>query len=93
MVYLLHLLKPLGKSRHYIGWAKNDKTLYARLDHHRNGKGANFTKVCVERGITWVVAKIYPNEDKRFERNLKGRHGAGRFCPICILEKKKESQS
>jgi len=83
MVYVLHLTRPLGKSLHYTGWAKNEVTLNARLDHHRNGRGATFTRVCAERGIDWVVAVVFPNADRRFERSLKDRHDAKRYCPIC----------
>jgi len=88
MVYILHLNKPLGQSRHYIGYAKNSRTLESRLDHHQTGHGARFTQVCVERGITWQVAQVFPKGDKSFERRLKDRHGASRFCPICISERK-----
>jgi hypothetical protein len=34
-------------------------------------------------GITWRVARVWWGADRAFERRLKNRHGAGRFCPIC----------
>lgn len=89
MVYLLHLNQPLGHARHYIGWAKDQRTLEARLDHHKTGHGARFTQVCLQRDITWTVAKVFENGDKTFERKLKNRNGASRFCPICILQGKR----
>ena len=82
MVYILHLNTPLAHARHYVGWSKNEQTLSARLDHHATGHGARFTKVCVERGITWQLAATLPG-DRNDERALKNKKHTARYCPIC----------
>lgn len=81
-VYLLHLNTKLKHAGHYIGYSQSARTLPARLAHHANGTGARFTQVCIERGITWQVAKVW-DANRTFERKLKNRKGASRFCPIC----------
>lgn len=64
MVYLLHLHQPLsrGISRsgtrlqagHYIGFTDD---LESRLVEHLNGRGARFTQVCIERKISFSLAR------------------------------------
>lgn len=91
VVYLLHLSAPMpqgddprtGKPRaatHYIGWAKD---LDARLEHHRNGTGANILRHARERGITFTLARTWPGKDRAFERKLHNRKESPRICPIC----------
>lgn len=79
-VYLIHFLQPYKHARHYIGFATD---VEARIAEHRRGNGARLMTVVKRAGIAWVVAKVWPGRDRAFERRLKRRHGASRFCPIC----------
>ena len=79
-VYLIHLDQPYKHARHYIGWASQ---LKRRIAHHRNGTGARFLQVVNEAGIDWKVVKTWEG-DRSLERRLKDRHGASRFCPVCL---------
>jgi predicted GIY-YIG superfamily endonuclease len=78
----------MSHARHYIGWAKNFKQ---RMAHHRGGTGARFTQVAIERGIELLVARIWDEGDKSFERRLKNCKKPSRFCPICHGEKALEN--
>ena len=80
-VYLIHFSEPFGHARHYIGWAKH---LELRLNHHRNGNGANLLAKVNEAGITWEVTRVWQDVDRNFERSLKRRKEAPRLCPICV---------
>jgi hypothetical protein len=82
VVYLLHFERPISPThtaQHYLGWT-ND--LARRLHDHREGRGARLTQVALERGISWRLAAIWPG-DRGYERLLKSRKCAPRFCPIC----------
>jgi predicted GIY-YIG superfamily endonuclease len=79
-VYLLHFARPYKHAQHYIGWAEN---LDKRIAHHRAGTGARLMQILKEQGIDFVVAKIWEDKDKNFERSLKNQNGAKRFCPCC----------
>lgn len=81
-VYLLHFDRPISDkhtTQHYIGWAKH---LPSRALAHMRGQGARLTQVAVERGIGFVIAQTWSG-DRNFERQLKNRKNAPRFCPIC----------
>lgn len=82
MVYILQLERPLGNSRHkaqyYIGWC-NDDRLEARLWHHRNGRGAAFTRAAVERGINFDVVLTIPGASRSDERRIKNQKNTRRF--------------
>ena len=84
-VYLIHFDTPYKHARHYIGYAKSDVT--GRIDEHRRGAGARLMQVIVQAGITFRLAKVWSKGTRRFERQLKNRHGASRYCPICKAEK------
>lgn len=77
--YLLHLDKPLRHAKHYMGVCED---LDARLSRHAKGAGARMLAVCIERGITWKLARTWPG-DRVFERKLKNRKDAPKLCPIC----------
>lgn len=79
MVYLLHLDFPLRHAKHYTGFADD---LDARLERHASGHGARMLAVCIERGITWTLARTWEG-DRNLERRLKSRKDATRLCPIC----------
>lgn len=90
-VYLLHFDQPLGHARHYSGYSRQ-RDCQQRLERHAAGIGARLLKVALERGISWQVAKIWPEGDRAFERSLKAR-GQTAICPLCraeyLLEKRK----
>lgn len=78
-VYLIHLDTPYKQARHYTGWAKD---LNARLEAHRDGRGARLMEVIKDAGITWRLARTWPGT-KTLERAIKDRHNAPRLCPEC----------
>lgn len=82
-VYLIHFASPISPGRHtaqhYIGYAEDWR---ARLEEHRAGQGARLTQVAVERGIQFDVVCVWPAA-RDFERYLKRRKSAPRFCPRC----------
>jgi hypothetical protein len=53
-----------------------------RLAHHRAGTGARLMAVVARAGIAWSVARVWPDGDRTFERNLK-HHSGTRYCPVC----------
>jgi putative endonuclease len=83
MVYILELARPLGNHRHqarfYVGWTKNEATLQQRLDHHRKGTGAAFTRAAVERGIDFQLVLTLPEATKTDERRIKNQKNTRRF--------------
>lgn len=79
-VYLLHFDAPLHHARHYIGYAKD---IDARLDDHRTGNGARIMQAVADAGITWRLARVWPDAGRPYERQLKRQKHAARFCPIC----------
>jgi predicted GIY-YIG superfamily endonuclease len=79
-VYLLHFDQPIADhARHYLGWASD---LAARLEAHREGRGARLMEVCKERGITWHLARTWVGTRDR-ERAIKDRAESPRLCPDC----------
>jgi len=79
-VYLLHFDEPVSDhARHYLGWATD---LDARLEAHREGRGARLMEVCKERGITWHLSRTWEGTRDR-ERAIKDRAESPRLCPDC----------
>ena len=83
--YLLHFeqpapWRPRNPPRHYLGRSKD---VDARIAAHRDGRGGRFTAGMHQHGITFVVARRWPDNSYEFERQLKARDGAARLCPIC----------
>ena len=79
-IYLLHFDQAVADhARHYLGWTSD---LDARLDAHREGRGARLMEVCRERGITWHVSRTWSGTRDR-ERALKDRAESPRLCPDC----------
>lgn len=89
-VYLLHFETKLAHAQHYIGYAR-ERNIESRIQHHQNGSGARILQVCNERGIKYILARIWPGADKNFERRLKNCKKPSRFCPICHGEKAKQN--
>ncbi len=84
VVYLLHFERPISPDstcQHYIGFANN---LESRIAYHRKGRsGVRLLEVAYERGIGFVVARVWEGETKEFECKLKRQNNSPRFCPIC----------
>lgn len=79
-VYLIHFSQSLCHARHYVGWAES---VDRRLEHHRNGTGANLLRVLNGLGIEYQVVRTWEGEDRTFERKLKDTHHTARYCPVC----------
>jgi predicted GIY-YIG superfamily endonuclease len=79
-VYLLHFDRKLGHAQHYLGYSED---LDQRFAAHRAGNGARLLEVLKERGISWQLARTWPDGDRKLERRLKRWHGGGQLCPIC----------
>jgi predicted GIY-YIG superfamily endonuclease len=78
-VYLIHLDVPYKHARHYTGWTAD---LDARLQAHRDGRGARLMEVINDAEISWRLARTWPGGRER-ERAIKNRHEAPRLCPFC----------
>ncbi|HET9970361.1 MAG TPA: hypothetical protein VFQ68_19160 [Streptosporangiaceae bacterium] len=79
-VYLIHFDQPVSDhARHYLGWTSD---LDARLDDHRQGRGARLMEVLRERGIGWHLARTWEGTRNR-ERAIKARAEGPRLCPDC----------
>ena len=81
--YLIHFDRPLGHAQHYLGYARD---VSARLADHRAGYGARLMQVVAEQGITWRLARTWPQGDRTLERRLKRWHKSCQLCPICREE-------
>lgn len=77
--YLLHFSAPYRHARHYLGWSGD---VVGRIKAHQEGNGARLMQVIRERGITFVVARLWPGP-RSIEQKLKRRHSGVRLCPIC----------
>lgn len=82
-VYLLHFDAPIAHAQHYLGYTTN---LSQRLAMHANGNGARLTQVCLERHISWRLARTWTG-GRNLERKLKNQKHSARLCPICQQEK------
>ena len=79
-IYLLHFDQAVSDhARHYLGWASD---LAARLEAHREGRGARLMEVVAERGITWHLSRTWEGTRDR-ERAIKNRAEGPRLCPDC----------
>jgi len=88
MVYLLHFERPLAHAQHYIGWAKDKRTMNARIKHHAGGTSrARIMEVIHAQGIGFQVVKTWVEGDRNFERRLKNQKHAWRHCLICRAAK------
>jgi hypothetical protein len=84
MVYLICFSQPIGTERHsvrhYAGFAESD--VDARFAQHQSGRGARLTQVAVERGVSLTLVRIWPEGDRKFERQLKDG-SLTELCPHC----------
>jgi predicted GIY-YIG superfamily endonuclease len=89
-VYLLHFDQKFKHAQHYIGYTSGP--VKKRIEEHRSGNGARLIQVITQQGIGFSVAKTWHGKSRRFERQLKNRHGANKFCPICRRQKHGKKQ-
>lgn len=82
-VYLLCFERPLKHARHYIGFTTSEQTLSARLDHHRAGTGSRLMAAVAAAGISFELARVWPDGSRDFERHLKNGKRAPQLCPRC----------
>lgn len=84
-IYLLHFERPLHHARHYIGWTQKDvaERLARHLDGNANRRGSKLVYHARRQGLRMVVARLWLEVDRHYERSLKKRGGASRLCPIC----------
>lgn len=82
-VYLLHIEPPLAHASHYVGWAANERNVALRFEHHIAGRGARMVAAAVRAGRRVTLAYVWPTGDRAFERMLKRRKDAPRYCPLC----------
>ena len=95
VVYLVHFAWPWKHAGHYLGYSSLRRPGWkmralgllsryeARLYHHRQGTGSRLMAVIQAAGIPWHVSRLWTGVTRDFERRLKNRHGASRFCPAC----------
>lgn len=87
--YLLHFERPYKHARHYIGWSSD---IDARVERHFEGHGSRLVQVVKAAGISIVLARVWWNKDRAFERRLKNQKHGPRLCPICREEKPMEAK-
>lgn len=88
-VYILHFDRPYKHARHYIGYSNDDPEKEGgRIEKHRNGQGANLTKVLKENGIGFTLDRVWVDVDRNFERRKKKSGGGSRHCTICKRAKR-----
>ena len=79
--YLIHADHPLHHAQHYIGWSDN---IARRVKSHKQSKGSKLIAAFNKNNITWSVVRIWPSQDKSFERKLHNGKNSGKWlCPIC----------
>lgn len=80
-VYLIRLSEKLANhAQYYIGFTTQHPI--DRLQDHRNGKGSRMLAAAVNQGIEINIVRIWENQPKSFERDLKNRKNAKQLCPI-----------
>jgi hypothetical protein len=89
--YLLHFSAPLAHAAHYVGYRDDIAArLQTHLDVHRcrrDGhhdqawhRGSPLVCAAVRAGIWVELVRLWPDQDRAFERRLHHRHGS-RLCP------------
>jgi hypothetical protein len=88
-VYLLHFDPPLKHARHYIGFTS--RPVWERIHEHfgyHPSKGSRLVRAVIEAGHVVVIAHVWPDGDRTWERRLKKRKDACRWCPRCQGKRK-----
>lgn len=85
-VYLLHFDPPYRHAAHYTGSTRRGRVMERWLEHWR-GQGGRLCAIARAAGVRLRMARVWCDVPASFERSLKKRHGAWRFCPICLERK------
>lgn len=83
MVYLLHFDRPYKHAKHYLGFVASPELLDKRMEKHKGGTGAKLMDVITKAGIGFSIARLWPDGDRNFERQLKNQKNTPRLCTIC----------
>jgi hypothetical protein len=83
-VYILHFSKPLAHAQHYVGYSETPES---RLHRHIKRMEQPLLRAALQAGIKLTIARIYPDADRKFERQLKNRHKTADYCPLCNPER------
>lgn len=83
-IYLLHGTEPVGNenhsARHYIGYTERD--VEVRIQEHVDGVGSPLVWHLARAGEV-LLARLWRNKSRHFERRLKNQKNHGRMCPHC----------
>lgn len=79
-VYLLCFDRPYKHAKHYIGYSSN---IEKRMEKHEAGESTGLMRAVKEAGINFDLVRVWHGKNQFFERKLKNRKGAARFCPKC----------
>lgn len=91
-VYLLHFFPPLHHAKHYIGFTTDEDALRRSLEHKKGlQRGSPLIRAALKAGCTVKLARVWPGADRTFERSLKNRKNASKFCPCCFATKARDS--
>ena len=82
-VYLLHIDPPLRHSKHYIGYARDEKQFGERVKRHKAGTGGALPREAIKAGSMIEVAHVWDGAPREFKRYVKRYGGATRYCPLC----------
>jgi hypothetical protein len=84
-VYVLHITPAFGHAKHYVGFCE-EADPSRRLNRHLAGRGSPLIKAAVAAGCRIDLVHTIPQADRNYERSLKKRGGASRWCPACRSE-------
>lgn len=83
-VYLIHFERPIGNAQHYTGYTDNFEK---RVSEHRSGTGAELTRLAKEKGINWLVVRVWQDATLETEKSIKSM-STKITCPICRQKQK-----
>lgn len=85
-VYVLHIEPPYRHARHYIGFTRG--AVLDRYAVHMEGRGSPLIRAAVAAGHSVTVAHAWSCGNRRFERHLKNRKDANRWCKLCAEKRR-----
>lgn len=80
-VYILHIDPPYQHASHYIGFTS--RPISDRVADHFAGRGSPLIRAALEAGCSVSVAHAWHCGTRGFERWLKNRKDAPRYCRLC----------
>lgn len=85
-VYVLHIDPPYQHASHYIGFTS--RSFRERIEDHLAGRGSPLIKAAVRAGCSITLAHGWRCGTRSFERHLKNRKEAPRWCRCCGKKQK-----